>query len=129
MAGTTRSGGDRTVNDADCFPMDGLPSRPSTMTREESQIWNNLLSLIPVEMLRRADAYQLQVLCECLSRKEKYEEILRAEPDDYKAHRAYMQLVSHISRLSAQFGLSPVDRRRIKLGASQTDDLEDFLSE
>ena len=99
------------------------------MTKEEAVVWNSLMSQIPVSLLRRADAYQLQILCECVVRREAYAKMLQMDPEDFKAHRAYIQTVQHIAKLSTQFGLSPIDRRRIRMDEQPEDEMEGWMDE
>lgn len=129
MVATSRSGGDKSANGSDCFPQDGLPSKPTSLPKEESQVWNELLGQIPAELLRRADAYQLQILCECIVTNRSLLKAMRADPADLPNHRAYNQTAAHISRLSSQFGLSPIDRRRLKFDHASGDDADDWASQ
>jgi hypothetical protein len=121
MPGTSRSGGNRTTSD-DNFPQDGLPSRPNDFTPELNQVWNSLLEQIPHELLRRVDGYQLGILCEFIIRERKLAAACRDDLTDDKLLRAHLQAAQHVAKLSAMYGLSPIDRRRIRLLPTKVED-------
>lgn len=129
MPATSRSGGNRTASD-DNFPFDGVPSRPSPWGKEENEVWTTLLAQIPPELLRRSDAYQLKILCELIVRERKLAEQCRMDALDHKANRSHLQVSQHICRLSTMFGLSPIDRRRIRLQPQKPqDDADEWMAE
>jgi phage terminase small subunit len=128
MASTTRNGGNRTSGQ-DNFPVDGMPSRPSDWGKEESAVWTKLMSQIPAELLRSNDAYQLKILCELIVREARLAKLLRDDATDLPTNRAHLQVAQQISRLSAMYGLSPIDRRRIRLQPQEpTDDGDDWAN-
>lgn len=117
MAGTSRSGGNRTSSD-DNFPQTGLPEMPKEFRRrgsEEGKIWKRLMGEIPAELLRKIDAYQIRVLCSLIAREATLATQCQMDPADLQMNRAHLAVVSQIARLSAMFGLSPIDRRRIRM--------------
>jgi hypothetical protein len=121
MPGTSRSGGDRVANGHDSFPRDGLPSRPTGMSKAENETWTMVMNQLPNELLRRVDCHNLRTLCECIVMRDKLISLLRDDPVDRGIMNNYIKVGQQISRLSAQYGLSPIDRRRMKIEAS--DDL------
>lgn len=122
MPGTAnRSGGDRTSVGEDAFPITGPPI-PQGLSEEEREVWNIVLQDSPPEQLKRLDSYQLSVLCHCVVQARKLAALCRMDPTDFKASRSYLQVANHICRLSAQFGLSPMDRRRMKLEPPEPQD-------
>jgi len=124
MSSTTRNGGNRTSGQ-DNFPIDGLPSRPNDWGKNEkaeSTAWTHLLNQIPAELLRSNDTYQLRILCELIVRERKLAKMLRDDATDLPTNRAHLQVAQQISRLSAMYGLSPIDRRRIRLEPQKPDD-------
>lgn len=129
MPGTAgRSGGDRKSSGADGFPV-SLPSMPPGMQKEEQAIWHALLDQIPTELLRGIDTYQLQVLCRCVIDARKLHKDW-TNSQDLKSLRMCRQTEQHISRLSAQFGLSPSDRKRLQFeGTGELDDAEEWMNE
>jgi phage terminase small subunit len=129
MASTSRCGGNRTASD-DNFPIDGLPSRPSDWGKAENEVWTKLMAQIPHELLRTADSYQLAILCDLIVRERKLAKLVRDDVADLPTNRAHLQVSQQISRLSAMFGLSPIDRRRIRLNPqSPTDEAEEWANE
>jgi len=131
MAGSSRSGGNRTSSD-DNFPIDGLPAKPANWGRDEGAVWAQLLRQIPAELLRRVDAFQLKILCELVVRETHLAAACRVDPLSTAMTRSHLQTAQQIGRLSAMFGLSPIDRRRIRLeptseGDSVVSDLMDRL--
>lgn len=121
MPGTSRSGGNRTSGE-DNFPQTGLPSRPTDWRKDESEVWTHLINQIPHELLRAVDSYQLKILCELIVREKALAKLLRDDPTDLPVNRAHLQVAQQISKLSAMFGLSPIDRRRIRLQPQVPDD-------
>jgi hypothetical protein len=123
MAGTVnRSGGDRKSMGPDEFPHDGLPQKPSGLGRSEAIVWKTLMGQIPHELLRAIDSYQLSVLCSLICRERVLAKICRDDPSDHQSGRAYMQTTQQIGRLSVAFGLSPIDRRRIRLEPNEQEE-------
>lgn len=115
MAGKKgRSGGNR-VAGSDPFPQDGLPKPPSSLEKDEIDVWEEIVRMVPPIMLRRADKYQLGVLCRLICTEKALGKIVRDDPADSPVVRTYLATCQSISRLSSQFGLSPVDRQRLRL--------------
>lgn len=122
MPGTAgRSGGDRVSCGKDGFPQSDLVV-PESLGDEEKQVWNQLVEMIPADLLRSIDYIQLRILSESVVHIEKLAQIMRDDPDDHKASTRYLQFGQHITRLSAQFGLSPADRSRLKFEPPDPDD-------
>lgn len=128
MPSLSRNGGDKSLG-SDPFPVDGGPNKPGTLSADESDAWDWLMSRIPSNCLRKVDALQLEILCQCKVGANQLNRVLQLDPLDHKTRAKYIALVAHIRGLSAQFGLSPVDRQRMKLAPETQDDLEDFLGE
>lgn len=115
MVATNRSGGDRVANGSDSFPHDGLPSRPTDLTKDENKIWTQLMSQIPNDLLRRVDSHNLKTVCELIALKDRLGKAMKADPQDMRIVAKYLSTCQQINRLSSQYGLSPIDRRRMKL--------------
>ncbi|MFM8326511.1 MAG: hypothetical protein ACKN9U_16760, partial [Pirellulaceae bacterium] len=49
-----------------------------------------------------------------------------ANPEDAKANRAWLSTVDQIRKLSGQFGLSPLDRSRLKI-EKKSDEPDAFM--
>ncbi len=122
MPGTAgRSGGDRVSCGKDGFPQSDLVV-PQSLGDDEKQVWHQLVEMIPADLLRAIDCFQLQVLSESIVHINRLAQLMRADPDDHKASTRYLQFGQHITRLSAQFGLSPADRSRLKFEPPDPDD-------
>jgi hypothetical protein len=129
MPGTSRSGR-RPVFGGDCLPSDGRPELPAGSSPAFSAKWKALLEQLPPGVLRRVDGHLLRVLVALLVQSEELESSIEAEPNDLKLRRCFHQTVQQIARLSPMFGLSPLDRRRMKLEADTPgDDAEEWLAE
>lgn len=129
MVGTPgRSGGNRTPG-VDAQPVDGLPQMPSGKSKRFQAIWKALMGQLYLPALRKVDTHQLTSLVEML---ELRDAISTALADDFDPTylRLYDKYVTTIGRLSAQFGLSPIDRQRMKLepDKSEQDDFEKWMN-
>ncbi len=120
-------GGNRVAGD-DQFPLDGQPIPSKGWDSEHLQQWNDLLSLIPSDMLRRIDRYLLWSLVDLIVRERKMAEALRADPMDQKLARTHLVTVQQVIRLSGHFGLSPIDRQRLRLSFKPVEE-EDLVGE
>ena len=127
MAGTLgRSGGNR-HGEIDAFPSDGQPVPPAGRTVAFNRHWRFLLCHIPTHALRKIDGVQLSILAEQLTEIEQLNAMVEANPSDLKARSLRLRICQQVSRLSAQFGLSPSDRMRLKL--QPPDDEDDPFNE
>ena len=130
MVATSRSGGDRVANGQDTFPKDGLPSRPAHFDGEHNEVWTQLMSQIPNDLLRRVDAIQLQSLVENIVSRNAYYKLLIDDRLDKTAFSHWMRATQQIQRLSPIFGLGPLDRRRMKLEQQgELDDIDEWENE
>lgn len=121
MAGTNTSGGDRVANGADTFPKDGQPSRPMDLTKEQTAYWSELVNQIPTEMLRRVDTHKLKNVCVLLATRDRLVKELETDTD-LKCVSKLVLVINAIKGHSALFGMSPLDRRRIKLEPQEEED-------
>ncbi|MBM3968054.1 MAG: hypothetical protein FJ308_23805 [Planctomycetes bacterium] len=120
MGGTSRSGGNRVLG-IDSSEPDGLPSKPK-MPAKVGKKWDQLLSELPKPALRRIDQHELKILCELLVHSDSLAEVMRKDPLDHATGRLYLNVADRIHRLSAAFGLSPADRKRLALSTESEDD-------
>jgi hypothetical protein len=119
MAGTaSRSGGDRSLRGDPTRP-DGLPEAPNGRTEAFYSQWAFLLAHLPERCLRRIDAAQLAILAEHLVEFDELTQLIAKDPSDLKIRSLRMRIGAQISRLSAQFGLSPMDRQRLSVDLSE----------
>lgn len=129
MPGTVgRSGGDRRLF-ADTTPQDGLPDEPAGLCEAARQKWQQLLQEIPAEHLRKVDQHLLKQLAVLLTEADRLNERVNADPMDDRGRRLYLQTCDRISRFSASFGLTPLDRRRARIEAEPvSNDGEQFAA-
>jgi phage terminase small subunit len=126
MSATSRSGGDRVANGIDAFPKDGLPSRPMDLTKEQNEIWTTLMSQIPNELLRRVDVHNLKTMVQLIAKRDELGKQMFSD-SDLRIVSKYLNIAQAITRLSSQYGLSPIDRRRMKLEQpEEEDDIADW---
>lgn len=115
MAGTPgRSGGNR-YQGSDLFPQDGTPTPPDDRSAAFMRHWRFLLANLPAVALRKIDAIQLGILCDQLVEIEQLSELIEDDPADLKSRSLRLRVSQQVSRLSAQFGLSPSDRQRLRI--------------
>jgi hypothetical protein len=125
MPATSRSGGNRTIGQ-DKTPEDGGPVRP-TMPKDVGKKYDELLSQIQSSILRKCDVHELLTIARLLVQGDRLAAALEAEPLDHKTARVYQGVVDRVHRLSAAFGLSPADRKRLCLDTEEeVDELEEF---
>lgn len=115
MPGTpTRSGGNRDLY-VDTTRNDGPPQEPAGLSTEASNKWQELLGQLPTEALRQIDVHQLRLLCELLAQSDGLAQSIATDPANDKARRLFLATCDRVAKLSASFGLSPLDRKRSKL--------------
>jgi phage terminase small subunit len=65
-----------------------------------------------------------------LVKKDEIAELMRSEPLNLPLVRAFANVAQQINRCSAMFGMSPIDRRRMKIEtAAVGDDIDDWENE
>ena len=121
-----RSGGNRQYGE-DNTREDGGPSMPLALSDKARTKWAEIMTQLPVHELRRIDCHQLGILCGLLVEADTLLSMLQDNPADHRTRRLHSATVQHIARLSAVFGLSVGDRKRIKLEPEpEIDELEEF---
>lgn len=126
MVGTAgRSGGNR-QNGIDRTKPNGGPVKPQDLASEVDPIWDELLGQLPSHALRAIDVHELRLLCETLLMSRRLAEQVRLDPADHKAGRLLLNVVDRIHRMSAAFGLSPADRKRLDIEADELDEDDPF---
>ena len=109
---------------ADATPHDGGPKKPRKLPRAVSQKWNELMKFIPSDCLRRIDVYQLKSLAEMLALQEVLAANALADPSPRNV-QTLNSINDRIYKLSAAFGLTPIDRAKlggILAGSSAAED-------
>lgn len=125
-----RSGGGRPAESGlDAFPYHGPPEPHGDMSDAERKVWAMLLHEIPEEVLRKLDAFLLSTLCECIVTCRQLQARIRRDPTDSKITSTYLKYAAMVDKLSAKFGLSPVDRRRMRLEPPEEPDDADAWME
>ena len=114
-------GGNRVSAD-DPFDPDGPPSRPKSLDEAENRYWTLLSEQIPERLLRRVDAHQLENLVNLLAMRDRIARAIKDDPGDLKSGRLFLQVVAQIGKLSVLFGLSPIDRQRLRIKSEPTAD-------
>jgi len=117
-----RSGGNRHLK-GDFTAQTGLPIPPIGKKENFYSRWNELVGMIEPSILRPVDSVQLTVLVDLLVEIDELGVMLNSDADNLKIRSLRLRLSQQVSRLSAQFGLSPMDRQRISV--EQNDEPED----
>jgi hypothetical protein len=99
-----------------------LPEAPIARTEAFYSQWRFLLDHLPERCLRRIDAAQLAILAEHLVEFDELTELIAADPANLKIRSLRMRIGAQVARLSAQFGLSPMDRQRLSVDLSEDEE-------
>lgn len=90
------------------------------------------MEVLPPYLLRAADVIQLTMLCELMAQAADISDAIAADPLNEKMRRLYLATCDRVQRLSGMFGLSPMDRMKMKAPSEpecdQLDDFTDMLS-
>jgi hypothetical protein len=121
MPASTRSGGDKTLGHDNTTP-DGPPEMPKNASVAFKKKWASIVSQIDPNALRRIDGHALTLLCTLLVGADELQCQLRDDPTNAAARRFYLQSVDRVIRLSSMFGLSPLDRMRLKIEPEAPED-------
>lgn len=128
MPGTSRSGGSRELH-TDRTKADGGPKQPEGLTAAAKNKWVEVLSQLPTESLRRIDTHQLRLLSELLAQADALAQAIDDDQCNAQARRLFLATVDRVAKLSASFGLSPLDRQRAKLELAPVKDAEEVAFE
>jgi hypothetical protein len=129
MAGTAgRSGGNRSINQ-DRTPANGPPELPQGHSEAFGVKWAALIAELPPSELRRVDGFQLEVLVGQLCEIDELSAMIEKSPEDLKIRSLRLRVAQQVARLSAQFGLSPSDRKRLAFEPEpEPDAFDEWLS-
>lgn len=122
-----RSGGGRLHGQFDTSEYDGGPIKCKGMSEAQSEAWDEVLSRLPQEALRKCDSYLLFELSGYIVASQKIMREWLLDPSDPNLAKIKNQIAQKIQSLSGLFGLSPADRKRIQLATPKEE--EDELSE
>lgn len=117
--GGHHSGGDRSLG-TDKTKSDGLPIKPSDIGSANAA-WDELLSMVEPGILRRVDALQLRHLAELVTYSRALAAAAMSDPTDPKKTRSWLAVVDQVRKLGGLFGLSPMDRCRLKIEPSNNE--------
>jgi hypothetical protein len=117
--GGHHSGGDRSLG-TDATKADGLPIKPSDLGAATAA-WDELLATIEPGILRRVDALQLRNLAELVTYSKSLAAAAMSDPTDAKKTRSWLAVVDQVRKLGGLFGLSPIDRCRLKIDPSSNE--------
>lgn len=126
--GGHHSGGDRSLG-TDGTKADGLPVKPSDLGSANAA-WDELLAMIEPGILRRVDALQLRNLAELVTYSKALSAAAMSDPTDAKKTRSWLAVVDQVRKLGGLFGLSPMDRCRLKIEPTdnEPDEFQEWLS-
>ena len=126
--GGLNSGGDRSVQIDKTTP-NGLPSKPVDLGAA-GDVWDELVSMLEPGILRRVDCFQLQTLAQLIVQSRMLANQALSDPSDPKKNRSWLSTVDQVRKLSALFGLSPMDRSRLKIDPSsdEPDEFQEWLA-
>lgn len=122
-----RSGGGRLHGTYDTSEYDGGPVKPKGMSQAQSDAWDEVISRLPQEALRKCDSYLLFELSGYIVASQKVMGEWLIDPSDVVLAKIKNQTTQKIQSLSALFGLSPADRKRIQIATPKEE--EDELTE
>ena len=117
--GGHHSGGDRSLG-TDKTKSDGLPIKPSDIGSANAA-WDELLSMVEPGILRRVDALQLRHLAELVTHSRALAAAAMSDPTDPKKTRSWLAVVDQVRKLGGLFGLSPMDRCRLKIEPTENE--------
>jgi len=113
MGGTGSGGNQNSSHDGS--KQDGLPSKPKDFNGACSDVWDGLVLQIPEGILRSVDGIQLETLTKLIVQGRALSSMAMANPADVAGNRAWMANADLVRKLSACFGLSPSDRKRLAI--------------
>ena len=123
-----RSGGNRSTLGNDPAPRDGGPVADGSLTDAERDTFLELVGRLPTGVLRLVDSYQLAALSRLIERERWVAVAVANDPENLQLARLQVAIIGQLSRMSAQFGLSPADRRRLSLSPDESSDVNPLVS-
>jgi len=108
---------------------DGGPIRP-VMPTEVAAKYDEVLSQLPPGVLRRIDVHGLHNLARLLQVSDQYFQLTMDDPTDHKSARLYLNIQNQIHRMSAAYGMTPADRKRLAFAPPEPENpMDQWLSE
>ena len=131
--------GKRPLNDREPRPATAVPSCPSCLSDEAKKEWKRLAAeLADLGLLTRIDRGQLAAYCqahalwvEAVQALGRYGTMVKS-PNGYPMQSPYVAVLNRqvdiMTRIAAEFGMTPSSRTRIRVGERPADDpFETFL--
>lgn len=98
------------------------------MPKDVGQKYDEVISQLPAAILRKCDVHELLTLARLLAQADKVAAAMSADPLDHKTGRAFLNIADRIHKLSASFGLTPADRKRLSLETEEeVDEIAEFM--
>lgn len=106
---------------------EGRPELPAWLAGDPiaAQAWDDFTGAIPATILRGADQPTLERMCHWYATWRRLVDEMRADPADHKVFIRLRAASDQLNKLVALFGLSPVDRQRLRI-PKKSDDHEYF---
>lgn len=109
--------GDRHQNRTDTKIATGSPVKPNGLGVHAAKLWDCMVGSLNPEILAEVDQAPLIRICHLWQTWMECAAIIDAGDYDDKALRRYIQVGDQFDKLTARFGMSPVDRCKLKLNA------------
>ena len=98
----------------------GLPVPPKPLSPRQMQIWNMIVENTAPDVLNQVDSMMLYGAARWFEKFEMWDEMPEKEGmDQYKADTMAAMCWTKFQAICAKFGLSPMDRSKIKLDPTQ----------
>jgi P27 family predicted phage terminase small subunit len=107
-------------------PLNGTPKKPRGLDKEAAWMWDLTVKGSPPEMLGNVDSAYLEGMCRWWSVWRSYEQAIldagRSEASESSMDQYKLITLAHMAwnnwaKAAAKFGLTPVDRQRLRIAA------------
>jgi phage terminase small subunit len=95
----------------------GRPVMPADLDEHGAKMWDMVCQHMPLSVSSPLDEFALADCCRTWSLVRIYHELLRSDPLDKDVAKVLSQSQEKFLKWSARFGMSPVDRARLKAPA------------
>ena len=102
----------------------GAPEMPDDLDEDGIGLWQKIIETLPAEVLSELDSYGLADCCRWWSVMVRCHRFVRDNPADKESISLLNTATNHFHKYSAKFGLSPVDRARLKSPPKQDDEFD-----
>jgi phage terminase small subunit len=117
------------MGNADTSTPDGGPDKPKGLPQVQSDVWDEIVPMLPGDALRQRDAFILYELTGIIAALRQINGEWLLDPKDKDLRCAKMQYMQKLIQLSGLLGLSPADRKRIQIDTpkEEKDELDEFI--